>query len=360
MSNFFLRTLWFSILVLVCCPMMAKDCGGKADPCGQLTGWNEFETVRLRMKQSGVDTPAQWVMQTSRANNDLQVEIDFPDPKAPQKGTIIMVEGLTLVSKGIGFVAGREIDALDWPMLSIILTGKVLSRALPAGPGALSGPRTVAHEDKKVGIQFATPSAQGFIPPPWSVNGTVIGSADGSREFDLVLSWVDEAQDRVKRPMTMNLAGRLIHNSDFRIDSNMSLVGWNVFGVGPIIEKTENGTRIDYGAKPMKTIPKTIADIRTALAIENSPGEPDASLNLAGFWKEKCTEKFGLRIKTVDRPHMYTVTFCGPGGCGDEANERKTFINGDKRYSIVSATELQVGRGENWTNYKKCSDKMLP
>ena len=335
-----------------------KGCDEKSDPCGKPTEWNEFETVRLRMTQEGMATPVRWFMQTSRANHDLQVEIDFPDPKKPQRGTLMMVEGTILVSKGIGFSPGREIDSLDSPMLFIILTGKVLSRALPEGPGGLKGNRPIRHEDKKTGIQFATPSAQGFIPPPWSVAGTVIANSDGSRDFDLVLKWIGEGA--TKKPTSMSLAGQLKHKSDFQIDSNMALEGWSVFGVGPIIEKTKSGTIYDYGAKPYKSVPKTIADIRKAIAIENSPGEPDLSLNLAGFWKESCTDTFGLRIKPVDKPGMYTVTFCGPGGCGDEQNERKTFIKGDKRYNIVSATVLQVGAQENRSTYMKCSDKMLP
>jgi hypothetical protein len=361
MKSIFLRTLLIAIfLSAVCFPAIAEDCNEKSDPCGKQTGWNEFEMVRLRMKQTGIDTPAQWVMRTSRVNFDLQVDIDFPDPKSPQSGTLMMVEGRTLISKGVGFKTGREIDALDVPALYVILTGKVLSRALPDGPEALKGRRAVMHEDKKVGIQFATPSAQGFIPPPWSVSGTVIANADGSRDFDLVLNWTEEGKANVKRPMTMSLVGQLTHNSDFKLDNNMSLVGWNVFGVGPIVEKAEGATRYDYGAKPMKTIAKTIADIRAAIAIENSPGEPDATRNFAGFWKTACADTFGLRIKPADSPHMYTVTFCGPGGCGDETNERKTFIKGDKQYSIVSGTELQVGKSENRTTYKKCSNKMLP
>ncbi len=158
----------------------------------------------------------------------------------------------------------------------------------------------------------------------------------------------------------MSLAGQLKYKSDFQIDSNMALEGWSVFGVGQIIEKTNSGTIYDYGAKPYQSVPKTIADIRKAIAIENSPGEPDLSLNLAGFWKESCTDTFGLRMKLVDAPGMYTVTFCWPGGCGDEQNERKTFINGDKRYNIVSATALQMGAQENRSTCMKCSDKMLP
>jgi len=360
MKNTFLRALLIAIFSAICVPAIADDCNEKLDPCGIQTGWNEFEMVRLRMKQTDIDTPAQWVIRTSRINFDLQVDIDFPDPKAPQNGTLMMVAGITLISKGVGFKAGHEIDVLDVPVLYTILTGKVLSRALPDGPEAFKGRRAVMHEDKKVGIQFATPSAQGFIPPPWSVNGAVIANADGSRDFDLVLNWIEESKTGIKRPMTMSLIGQLAHDSDFKLDNNMSLVGWNVFGVGPIVEKTAGATRYDYGAKPIKTAAKTIADIRAAIAIENSPGEPDLTRNFAGFWKTECTDTFGLRIKSADSPYMYTVTFCGPGGCGDEEVERKTFIKGDKRYNIVSATELQVGTSENRTRYKRCSKKMLP
>jgi len=57
---------------------------------------------------------------------------------------------------------------------------------------------------------------------------------------------------------------------------------------------------------------------------------------------------------------MYTVTFCGPGGCGNEQEERKTFITGDKHYTVLSDGELQVGPNGSASTYKKCSAGMLP
>lgn len=351
--------LGIALLTLFHGPVAANDCGEKSDPCGKRTEWNEYESVRLRMKREGMQAPANWYLQSSQKNGDLRVDIDFPDAETPQHGTIMMVEGRTFVSKGIELPPGREIDSLDWPVLSVILTGKVLSRALPKGPAALSGRRQVRHEDKKTGIQFATPSAQGFIPPPWSVAGFVQPNPNGSIDFDLVLNW-DEVAGKVRHAASMTLSGQLLRNADFQIDSAMPLEGWRVFGVGPIVERTKDGKIFDYGAKPVKIAPKTIADIRKEIAVENSPGEADLSINLAGFWKEKCSDTFGLRIKPADKPGMYTVTFCGPGGCGDERNERKTFITGDKGYNLVSANELQVGRSGDRSSYKKCSDKMLP
>jgi hypothetical protein len=57
---------------------------------------------------------------------------------------------------------------------------------------------------------------------------------------------------------------------------------------------------------------------------------------------------------------MYTVTFCGPGGCGNDDEERKTFITGDKHYKVLSDGELQVGPNGRASTYKKCSAGMLP
>jgi len=156
------------------------------------------------------------------------------------------------------------------------------------------------------------------------------------------------------------LSGSFEHNKNFRLDDGMSLSGWTVLGVGPIVETTSNGTRIDYGTKPAPGKPSTIADIRQQLALEDSPGKADLSQNFAGFWKEKCSDTSGLRIRQVDQPGMYTVTFCGPGGCGDEQEERKTFITGDKHYKVLVGGELQVGSNGNGSTYKKCSDGTLP
>jgi len=350
-------------MLLGCCLLSSvgtagEECAGKSDPCGKRTEWNEFEAVRLRMTQ--LDSPGVMssYLQTSRRNNDLRVDIDITGAQPAQHGTIMMVGGRVFASRGMTLEKGAEIDALDGPVLYTILTTKVLGRALPAGPGRTLGPQNFAHRDEKTGIQFATPSAEGFIPPPWSATGTVTPKADGSVDFDFELKWSAVDESKTSHPMGARLSGSLKHDKTFRLDDDMSLKGWTVLGVGPITETTSSETRFDYGTKPATGNPSTIGEIRQQLAAEDFPGKPDLSFNFAGFWKEKCSDGFGLRIKPVDQPGMYTATFCGPGGCGDEQEERKTFITGDKHYKVLSATELQVGQDPS--TYKKCSDRMLP
>jgi hypothetical protein len=147
-----------------------------------------------------------------------------------------------------------------------------------------------------------------------------------------VLKWTAVDDNKAPHLLETRLSGSFEHGKEFRLDDGMSLQGWTGLGVGPIMETTASGTRIDYGTKPAAGSPRTIADIRQQLAIEDSPGKADLSKNFAGFWKTKCSDTFGLRIKAANQPGMYTVTFCGPGGCGDGQGQRKTFTTGDKHY----------------------------
>jgi hypothetical protein len=353
------RLLLF-VCLLFSTVVTAEDCAGTADACGKKTVWNEFEAVRLQTTQLGSPGVMGSYLQTSRVNNDLRVDIDTTGSEQPQHGTILMVGGRVFVSKGITLEPGAEIDALDGPLLYTILTVKILGRALPAGPGTTIGLRKFAYRDVKTGIQFATPSAEGFISPPWSAVGTVTPKADGSVDFNFVLKWSAVDDSKTAHPMEMTLRGLLEHENSFRLDDSMSLNGWTVLGVGPIMESTSSGTRIDYGTKPATGNTHTIGDIRQQLAIEDSPGQPDLSLNFAGFWKVECSDSYGLRIRPLDKPGMYTVTFCGPGGCGDEQQERRTFITGDQHYKVVSGGKLQVGPEGKRATYTKCSDAMLP
>jgi hypothetical protein len=276
-------------------------------------------------------------------------------------GTIAMVGGRVMLTKGLKLEPGYEIDALDAPVLSIKLVMIVLGRVFPKGPEEVTGARNIGRTNT-IGIKYATPSASGYIAPPWHVKGKVNKLADGTVTFDMALTFPLEQTDKKNRTYTMNMSGQLsMLGRPVFLDAD-SLDGWTTYGIGPQEVKQGASTILDYGAKPEEsTRYKTIGDIRAFIAAENHPGFKDAAKDFTGFWKKKCEEAFGLQVMHYGSDGKYSIVFCGPGGCGDPSESRLTFITGDKRYEVVSEAELiEIGLSGDRETYHRCTKDTHP
>ena len=108
-----------------------------------------------------------------------------------------------------------------------------------------------------------------------------------------------------------------------------------------------------------------------------SAGPPDSSREVertavasaefpfAGFWKPNdCTPEFGLAISPTKSPAVYSVSFCGPGGCFAPGTYRPdtTLVNDDK-YWVIDANTIEVrkcdGSGQA-TRYVRCPAREVP
>lgn len=217
---------------------------------------------------------------------------------------------------------------------------QLLGRAFPNGPDSLNGSQRINVTDSKDGIHVGTPSATSDFEPPWTLVGTASKDAAGAVQFDLRFTSTGPPGAQPPR-YTLQLVGSLGHaNADPSLDDSMSLDEWKVYGVGPREEKQGNSTILDYGATEANNGYKTVADIRKAIAEEMNPGVPDPSMDFTGFWKSKCENNFGLQIMHLGTDGMYSIAFCGPGGCDSVEEARKTFITGDKHFELVSEDEL--------------------
>ena len=190
---------------------------------------------------------------------------------------------------------------------------RLLGAALPNGPEGTRGMRKIDYKSEKTGIQFATPSAQGFISAPWHVSGDVNVLAPDEVEYQLSLTAAGTGNSAGQgAEYTANFEGRLSKVTGARIDDSMPLDGWNLFGVGVQTRTEGNGTAVDYGAAPTPAPYKTVADIRKKLAEDDYPGERDPSKNFTGFWKEDCEQAFGLQIMPHGTDGKYSIAFAGP------------------------------------------------
>lgn len=340
------------ILVSLCIASTAQQehCQG---PCGKSTAWQDFNSFSLKVMTPGQSDYSVYQEKSDKETKDIQIDVENSQSGSISKGTILMIGGRIMAVEGPITKPGYEIDALDGVILQLQLVTKLLGRAIPEGPGKVTSPRHVDYADVRTGVQIATPSAGGMIQAPWRVVGELNRVQDDVIEYDLMLTF--PSQDDHGKSIT-SFSGKLFNSNTTKIDDQMSLTNWNVFGVGPQTRKQGNDTVIDYGAAPDTTSYKTVADIRKKLVADDYAGEPDTSKDFTGFWKTKCENPFGLQIRHYGTGGKYSIVFCGPGGCGDPDNEgRKTFITNDPHYQVISENELKEQTPSGWEAYLRCT-----
>jgi hypothetical protein len=349
--------LYLAVAFGFVCVCAASDDNPCHSHCGIADAWSEFNVFEIRMSVSGRSDQAHWRGRFDRNTDDIQIDVENSDGGKIKRGKILMVGGRVMAVQGPIIEHGYEIDALDAPVLEYQLVLKLLSKALPNGPAQISGKRDIDLKEEKEGISLATPSAGGAIPEPWSLRGELTLEAPDIVNYKLTLRW--RASNSAEISET-TLVGELSKSANAKIDDSMSLEGWNLFGVGVQTRKTDSGTIFDYGAGPAIATYRTVADIRKKIARDDYPGEPDGSKDFTGFWKEDCEQGFGLQILHHGPHGEYAVTFCGPGGCGDPAEERPTFITKDPNYRVISESEIKTRSGDGWSTYHKCTTDTHP
>ena len=306
---------------------------GQDPECDEVKDWARFTSITLEISEPGKPALASWKGRFDYVTNDIEVDVNMKPDNAPaMKGMIAMVGGRVMLTQGLQLERGYEIDALDGPVLSMSLVERLLTRAFPRGPDSIATSNKVDRTDK-AGIKYATASAQGYVPAPWHLVGTVSKNAGGAVVYDLVLSVTPEARGRAAKEIRM--VGELAMLKEPVLPATMSVADWTTYGLGP----------------PRFT---TVADVRAYIADEYGPGNPDTTKDFTGDWKGKCDDDFGLKIIHYGDEGKYAVLFCGPGGCDDPARERLTYITGDKAYEVVSADELLQGRVKK-IRYIRCS-----
>jgi hypothetical protein len=353
------RLFW--LIVLFAIPVAVSASCDKEPECDDVSAWAVFTRITLAESVATAGESVEWSGSFDHKTLDVSIEIVTHGAKEPMTGTVAMVGGQVMMTKGLRLEPGYEIDALDAPVLSMRLVMSLLSRVFPQGPGQVVGTKHFDRVDR-VGIQYATPSASGYIPPPWSLKGAASRAPDGAILFDMTLTFSSEEQTGPRANATLILRGKLARLDRPVFRDAESLEGWTTYGLGVQTKQQGSGTVVDYGAAPQATARfKTIGDVRGYIAAENDPGKRDTTKDFTGFWKAKCEEPFGLQIKHIGSGGEYSIVFCGPGGCGDHSTSRPTFITGDKWYDVVSESELvQISRSGERKTYYRCTKDTNP
>ena len=329
-------------LGLVLLPLPSQACEDAA--CKAQTAWMEaFNGVQII--QRGADGKAGTIITgrySTKPDTDMAFSYDLPIAEPPKKAEVAVLNGMILLDKGIEGSGASPADSMISPLVMARIAAGLLSQAFPKGPDSVGAQEVVAIPRGTVAIEAAFLSAGARFGAPWSLNGTASRAGNGSISYALVLKSEGEGSKEqtfgeARRPFTYAAEGRFdVFPTDFVMDGAISLEGWMVRAEG------------------IDPKPATVAGLRTIaearVARKNDIGKPDATRDFSGFWKEKCSNTYGLKISKQPKAHLYALAFCGPGGCDTPVEARKSYIAGDPHMEIVNATTLTI----DGSTYLRC------
>lgn len=317
---------------------------------------------------------ASWTYDVA-SNNDVVIAAEQFFNNKSEVGEVMLIGGLAIAVRGLTLTPPWQIQVLDVPLTSLMHVETMLARAFPGGPQTVQGTRCLRIEERVEPLSVTTPSAEAHFQPPWSIDGSVSRNSDDVIFFDLIFRDVKLGKSARFVGSWTSAAGRP------EIPDETSLVGWNVLRLGPREAEYEDGAIFDFGASPVDEGFKTVGELRATLSTESdaaaiprtTPTRPpvetsgltsltvesrliaDEAHPLVGFWRENCGNDFGLAVdRTVEG--LYSVSFCGPGGCSEPGTYRaNTNIVDDPMYRIIGDERIMVWGGDGFTEYRRCA-----
>jgi len=163
------------------------------------------------------------------ANGDARITVDQRDDGTRTTGTILLIGGRWMLSRGFTATASKDIEALDLAALNSQLVIVLLTAALPDGPPAPGPPQHVRFAEKTNPIRIATASASAEYGAPWTVTGSVtVPGANAPATYQLAFTCSDQGIAR-----TMEFAGSA-GNASPPVDfpDSMKLAGWKLRRLG--------------------------------------------------------------------------------------------------------------------------------
>ncbi|HMB60219.1 MAG TPA: hypothetical protein VKN35_09935 [Xanthomonadales bacterium] len=149
--------------------------------------WKDPSSVRLEVDFPGNGYHASWQLFRCRCG-DLLIRSELNVPGEVMHGDILLIDNRAVLMRGYEPENADQIS-LDAPALMMQLALRLLERAVPAGPSAVTVQEEVLVEDDAKGINLDTGAAVGGFPPPWSVAGSIWPHTQSQRRFDLQFSF---------------------------------------------------------------------------------------------------------------------------------------------------------------------------
>jgi hypothetical protein len=237
--------------------------------------WFKGNKITLTTSDRAQRNSATWKLERND-EGDLMLECGERQGGTIENGTIIVVSGCAMLTRGLKLEKGYEIDGLDGPILVIRLALTLLSKAYPDGPRSVGQKSRIELVENHLSLSIYTVSAGGEFQPPWTLKGSAGLSAEGVVQFDMSFTYANPEKPKENETMQFNGTWQLSPTS-LVIADDFQLKDWQIYSLGPTKEVTGGGATIyDYGTGRMKRY-ATLGELRKAIAsYQQKPGSIDA------------------------------------------------------------------------------------
>lgn len=264
-----MQRLMISVLLifLVIAPnVMACPADGS---CRPLATWHETNWLEINVSSPNDDYEARWTFHMDTTKNDVAIEKSEYYDGDREFGTVAVVGGRMMATKGLSLKAGYEIDAVDGPVLTMQLLLRLVAIVLPDGPADITGQSDINHTEKNEEIRVSTPSASGVYGTPWTAKGSMKKEASGEVFYDIHFQSLIRDGEHYR----VHITGSLANTNLIPLPDEKSLKGWKIYSIGPYKREYQDSTVYDYGAQPISDTFETVSGLREEIGNRGNTGK---------------------------------------------------------------------------------------
>ena len=267
-TTMLIRTFFLALLITMTSASTTFACENKKIECGPFTNWYDANWLEMTMYDGQGRNNAHWVISMDKELNDIIIEKEEHYDGEDIKGTLMIISGRIMLTKGLDLKEGYEIDAADGPGLMMQLLLNMLGHLVQDGPESIKGKYIVKHTETIKPIKVSTSSASGVFGTPWTAKGTLEKRQENIVDYDINFEFTLNEENK----HSLKMSGKWKSKELESLKDSMSLEGWKVHTIGPYSKKYESGTMFDYGAQARKSGAVTIGELRKE--IEMAQKEP--------------------------------------------------------------------------------------
>lgn len=254
--------------------------GGTALPAvaqAPAADWYRAGHVTLRLTNAARDFNAAW--QFDRADNgDNRVIRDERRAGVALNATVMTAcDDLALLMQGVAPLPRREMREIDEPVLHVQLLLRLLARALPEGPAAVTAAKTLELDEAATALHVQKgQEARLDFHAPWRLRGRVVPDGE-ALAFELVFNHAGETAREARSELT--LAGRWQRNTGARsFADSTAIADWRVYRVNPVPVTTGGHIQLELMATTTPLRYATLGHLRRHIERAWSPNPKAAAI----------------------------------------------------------------------------------